>query len=97
MARDVMAELESLGTEQNRKIYRRHGAGDNQFGVSFANLRKLAKGLRPNNGLADELWRTGNQDARVLATLIADSQTMDRCRRSTGGCKNRLLHARRHA
>jgi hypothetical protein len=27
----------------NRKVYRRHGAGENQFGVSVANLRKLAK------------------------------------------------------
>ena len=76
MLNDVMTELKSLGTEQNRKIYRRHGAGDNQFGVSFANLRKLAKRLKPNNELADELWRTENQDARTLATLIADPKTI---------------------
>jgi len=42
MLNDVMTELEFLGTEQNRKIYRRHGAGDNQFGVSFANLPRWA-------------------------------------------------------
>lgn len=73
---EVMAELEALGTEQNRKIYRRHGAGENQFGVSFANVRKLAKQIGRDQGLADALWRTGNQDARSLATLIAEPKAM---------------------
>jgi len=77
MLNDVMTELESFGTEQNRKIYRRHGAADNQFGVSFANLRKMGKRLKPNNALADELWRTGNQDARILATPVAHAKTLD--------------------
>ena len=77
MLTDVMAELESLGTEQNRKVYRRHGAGEKQFGVSFANLRKMAKRLSPNNELAVELWATGNQDARMLAALVADAKTLD--------------------
>lgn len=73
---EVMAQLEALGTEQNRKIYRRHGAGENQFGVSFANLRKLAKQIKKDNALAAELWASGNQDARSLATLIADPKTL---------------------
>jgi 3-methyladenine DNA glycosylase AlkD len=77
MLSEVMAELEALGTEQNRKVYRRHGAGENQFGVSFANLRKVAKRLKPNNELAEALWATGNQDARILATLVADATTLD--------------------
>ena len=72
----VMQELESLGTAQNRKIYQRHGVGDNLFGVSFANQNKLAKSIKRNHWLAQELWATGNHDARVLAALIADpSQT----------------------
>ncbi len=69
---DVMAELESLGTEQNRKTYSRHGGGANIFGVSFAHLGKIAKRLKKNTPLAEELWATGNFDARNLATLIAD-------------------------
>lgn len=39
----VMRELKALGTAQNVKVYQRHGAGDNLFGVSFANLYKLQK------------------------------------------------------
>jgi 3-methyladenine DNA glycosylase AlkD len=77
MLSEVMAELEALGTEQNRKVYGRHGAGENQFGVSFGNLRKVAKRLKPNNELAEALWATGNQDARILATLVADAKTLD--------------------
>ena len=71
----VIQELEDLGTEQNRKIYRRHGVGDDQFGVSFGNLRKLQKRIKKDHALALELWSTGNHDARILATMIADPKT----------------------
>jgi len=37
--REIMKELEALGTAQNRKVYRRHGAGENLFGVSFGTRR----------------------------------------------------------
>jgi len=37
----------------------------------------MGKRLKPNNALADELWRTSNQDARILAMLIADAKTLD--------------------
>lgn len=76
--KQVMAELKKLGTEQNRKVYRRHGAGDNMFGVSFGNLQKLGKQLKKNPELADELWMTGNFDAQSLACLIADPKVMTR-------------------
>lgn len=69
---EVMKQLESLGTEQNRKIYQRHGTGPNLFGVSFANLNKIAKKIKKDHALARELWATGNADARSLALLIAD-------------------------
>lgn len=69
---DAMKKLESMGTAQNRKVYTRHGVGEKQFGVSFGNLRKLAKEIKVDHGLARELWKTGNHDARVLATMVAD-------------------------
>ena len=68
----VIQELEDLGTEQNRKIYRRHGVGEDLFGVSFGNIRKLQKRIKKDHALAQELWATGNHDARILATMIAD-------------------------
>lgn len=73
---ETMRTLESLGTAQNRKIYARHGAGDNTFGVSFGDLYKLRKKIKTDQPLADQLWRTGNNDARSLALLIADASAM---------------------
>ena len=71
-APEVLEKLEALGTEQNRKIYRRHGAGENLFGVSFANLKALKKQIKTDHDLALQLWRSGNDDARNLAIMIAD-------------------------
>ncbi len=73
----AMQELEARGTARNRKIYRRHGVGDNLFGVSYADQRRLAKAIRRNHALAGELWATGNHDARTLATLVADPARAD--------------------
>jgi 3-methyladenine DNA glycosylase AlkD len=71
-SREVLKELKSKGTAQNVKVYKRHGAGDNLYGVSFADLRKLAKRIKKDHALALELWDSGNMDARILATMIAD-------------------------
>jgi 3-methyladenine DNA glycosylase AlkD len=71
-----MKELEARGTAQNRKVYARHGAGEKMFGVSYADLYQLQKKLKVNHELAMQLWETGNHDARVLATLIADPKQM---------------------
>ena len=73
----AMQQLEEMGTAQNRKIYGRHGVGDNMFGVSFANQNKLAKAVKRNHDLALELWATANHDARVLATMVADPTRAD--------------------
>lgn len=67
----VMRALERAGTAQNRKIYARHGAKGAMFGVSFANQNKMAARLKNQPELAAPLWATGNEDARVLATMIA--------------------------
>lgn len=89
-ANDVLQQLEAMGTAQNRKTYARHGIPEPMFGVSFANLGKLTKQLKKNQALAEELWASGNHDARVLATMIADSKctsarTLDRWARDSPG------------
>jgi 3-methyladenine DNA glycosylase AlkD len=76
-AEAILQELESLGTEQNRKVYRRHGVGDNQYGVSYAHLGALKKRIKRDHPLARQLWAGGNHDARILATMIADPAQMD--------------------
>jgi len=73
----AMRELEIAGTEQNRKVYRRHGMPDPIFGVSFGRLGEMKKRIRVDHDLALALWATGNADARNLATMIADPSRLD--------------------
>jgi len=75
-AHDILLELQMLGTEQNRKVFERHGVSENQFGVSFANLHKLAKRIGRDASLAEMLWSSGNHDARILACQVADPDAL---------------------
>jgi len=72
---EALARLEAAGTEQNRTVYRRHGATDPLFGVSFAVLSSLAREAQRDGVLAGGLWATGNYDARLLACMVADPGT----------------------
>lgn len=85
--RQVMKELESCGTAQNRKVYARHGVSGPMFGVSYADLKRIRKDVlrlpgetrkyaKHAHDLAPALWDSGNQDARALATLLADPAQM---------------------
>ena len=69
---DVMMTLVAAGSEQTRKTYTRHGIKGAMFGVSYAVLEKLRKKIKCDQVLAAELWATGNHDAQILATMIAD-------------------------
>jgi 3-methyladenine DNA glycosylase AlkD len=71
---EAMQALEQAGTAQNRKIFARHGVGGPMFGVSYAFFKALAKKLKIDHALAEQLWAAGNHDARILATMIADPQ-----------------------
>lgn len=73
---EVMQELESLGSEQQMKTYRRHGADGPMFGVKVGDLKKIVKKIKGNQFLALELWETGNSDAMYLAALVADGSKM---------------------
>jgi 3-methyladenine DNA glycosylase AlkD len=69
---DVMAQLQSYGSDKARATYARMGAGENQFGVGLGKMREMAKKLKTNHALAMQLWDTGNTDAMTLACMIMD-------------------------
>lgn len=69
---EAMAALEEKGSAQTRSTYLRHGASEPLFGVKFGDLRPLAKKIGIDHPLAEELWATGNADARLLACMVAD-------------------------
>ncbi len=73
---EVMKELRANGSVQTRKICRRHGVRGDLFGVSYAVLGKMKKKIKVDQPLAEQLWASGNHDARTLATLIADPTTI---------------------
>jgi 3-methyladenine DNA glycosylase AlkD len=68
---EAMAALEALGDAKVRAQKARQGGSGPQFGVPTGEIRKLAKSFKVGgHGLGVELWRTGNLDARLLATLL---------------------------
>ena len=83
---DVMKQLESMGSEQTKKTFLRHGAREPFFGVKVEDLKKIVKEVkRVEKGkgvdaheLALELYATGNSDAMYLAGMMADPKRMDR-------------------
>jgi len=74
----IMAELESKGSEQTRKTFRRHGAPAAMFGVKVGDLKPIARRIKGQQQLACELYETGNSDAMYLAGLVADGSQMTR-------------------
>lgn len=72
----AMKALEAAGSEATRRASVRHGVAGAQFGVSHAVLARLVKQAGSDTALARELWKTGNHDARVLATMVADGATL---------------------
>ena len=76
-ANDILTELEALGSAQTRKIYKRHGVDGDQYGVSYANLKALKKKVKKDHEAALPLWASGNHDARIFATMIADPRQAD--------------------
>lgn len=72
----VMQELESLGKERTKKIYISNGAHEPLFGVATGAMKPIAKKIKINQPLAEELYATGNYDAMYFAGIIADTKAM---------------------
>src|SRR5690606_13056143 len=72
----TLAQLEALGNDKVRALNIRNGAGENQFGVRLGDIRKLAARIKSDDQLALGLWATGNLDARLLAILLLEPDTL---------------------
>jgi 3-methyladenine DNA glycosylase AlkD len=74
MTTDVDAVLEQLkekGSAKNVEGMGKFGiATDQRLGVPVPEMRKIAKGIGKDHELALELWKTGVQEARIVACLI---------------------------
>jgi len=72
----VMQELEALGKERTKKMYISNGAQEPVFGVATGAMKPIAKKIKINQALAEELYATGNYDAMYFAGVIADPKAM---------------------
>lgn len=72
----VMQELEALGKERTKKIYISNGAQEPLFGVATGAMKPIAKKIKINQPLAEELYASRNYDAMYFAGIIADPKAM---------------------
>jgi 3-methyladenine DNA glycosylase AlkD len=76
-AASILGELKKKGNEKTRKIYARHGMAEELvLGVSVADLKTIAKGIRGQQELAYQLYETGMMEAMYLAGMVADGAPM---------------------
>lgn len=80
IASDVLATLQKLGKPQTAAIYKRHGSGENVFGTLTSDIAKLQKKIQIDDALAQELWKSGNAEARILSVLITDPAKLTRAK-----------------
>lgn len=88
---EALAALEAAGEARVRDGMGRYGiVAARAFGVSVGNIRQLAKTIGRDHALADELWRTGWYEARLLAAFLDDPRqvTPEQMDRWAADCEN---------
>lgn len=69
----IIVKLKSLSDPEAVKGMARFGINpENTYGVSVPNLRKMAKEIRIDHNLAEQLWASGIHEARILASMVDD-------------------------
>jgi len=74
--KEIMTELEAMGSPNIKKILLKHGVKEPFFGVKVEQLKTIQKKIKKDYALANELFLTKNADAMYLAGLIADDEKM---------------------
>ena len=64
---EVRADLAALEDPKIRAVNERHG---DDHGVNLTRLRAVAKSLKTQHELAEQLWETGDTAARLVAILV---------------------------
>jgi len=76
--KEVLAQLEKMGSPSIKKVYKNHGAVEPFFGVKVGDMKTIVKQVKQNHELAMELYNTGNSDAMYLAGLISAPKEMSK-------------------
>ena len=75
-AKDIVAEIKPLGSDNYKRVIFNHGVKAPCFGVKVSELQKIVKRIKKDYQLALDLYDTGIYDAMYLAGLIADDARM---------------------
>ena len=74
---EVLARLRSMADPKLLENERRLGIdAENGLGISIWDLRKVAKEIGLDQSVAEQLWKTGIREARLLAGYVADPATI---------------------
>jgi 3-methyladenine DNA glycosylase AlkD len=70
----ILSELERLGSKRVREdMGKRFGIyTDKAWGVMMRDMQQVAKTVGTDHALAQQLWKSGWYEARMVATMIAD-------------------------
>lgn len=73
----VIKNLQALADEGVRKNIAKFGVpAEHALGISMPVLRKMARQLGKNHRLAEQLWRSGIHEAKLLAGMLAEPHAM---------------------
>jgi 3-methyladenine DNA glycosylase AlkD len=75
-SKEIVKQLQTLGTSSCKKVLLNHGIKEPVFGVKIEELKKFQKRIKKDYQLALDLYDTGIYDAQYLAGLIADDAKM---------------------
>lgn len=68
---EIIETLKALGDDKRKANLVKLGIPEeSSLGVSTGDIRKLAKMIKENQELAEELWQTGIHEAKLLAVLL---------------------------
>lgn len=75
---DILKELKSHSNPKNVEGMARFGINPKDtLGVSIPIIRKMGKEIGKNHELAQQLWKSGIHEARILAGLVDDYKLVD--------------------
>ncbi len=70
---EVLAQLQSMASPENVAGMAKFAiSSQNTLGISIYDLRRIAKANGVDHELAQQLWKTGIHEARILGSYIAD-------------------------
>jgi 3-methyladenine DNA glycosylase AlkD len=75
-AKEIVAELKSLGNDGYKRIIMNQGVKEPVYGVKIEYMKKIQKRVKQDYQLALDLFDTGIYDAMYLAGLVADDAKM---------------------